>query len=143
MDFLGENVSLAWLCVIALFSFLELFLMRYWAVWLSVGGTIGLSVSLLGGPAWLQISLAVLVSFGLLWFCRSWAKQVRCEDLMSEISPEKTEKREDSPAWVDFNNHYLDSKEEPLVPIASDSLSPQEETTDIISQILSSEPFLE
>ncbi len=91
MDFLTQNQPLIWLCVVVLFSFLELFLLTYRVLWFSVGSTVGLIVSLLSGPVWLQIVLFVLVSVGLLLLSNPWVKQVRCEDVLFEfVSDEET-----------------------------------------------------
>lgn len=87
MKFLLENASLSWLCLVAFFSFLELFFGRYLFLWMSVGATVGLIVSIFSGPYWLQIVLAITISAGLMWFCRNWIRSVRCEDAIGEILP--------------------------------------------------------
>lgn len=96
MELLIANSSLSWLCLVALFAFGELFFLRYVLVWFSVGCTAGLLVSLCSGPLWLQISLAVTVCFGLLWFSRPWVKEVRCSDAIFEIIPEGAEYKTDT-----------------------------------------------
>ncbi len=96
MELLIANSSLSWLCLVALFAFCELFLLRYVLVWFSVGCTAGLLVSLCSGPLWLQISLAVTVCFGLLWISRPWVKEVRCNDAIFEIIPERAEHNADT-----------------------------------------------
>lgn len=89
MELLLQNSSLSWLCLVALFAFSELFFMRYRMIWLSVGATAGLITSLCSGHLWLQITIAVLTSASLLWFSRSWVKQVRCDDMIHEIISEE------------------------------------------------------
>lgn len=86
-----SNFSLTWLCLIALFAFIELFFLYYRVIWFSVGATAGLLVSLFSGPFWLQLSAAVTVAGLLLWFSRGWVKQVRCEDALQEICAEEKE----------------------------------------------------
>lgn len=91
MELLLQNSSLSWLCLVALFAFSELFFMRYRMIWLSVGATAGLITSLCFGDLWLQVTIAVFVSVSLLWFSRSWVKQVRCDDMIHEIVSEERE----------------------------------------------------
>ena len=91
MESLLQNTALSWLCLVALFAFVELFFLRYRMIWLSVGCTVGLITALCSGALWLQIMLAVFVSVVLLWFSRSWVKQVRCDDAIHEILSEEQE----------------------------------------------------
>ncbi len=95
MELLLQNSALSWLCLVALFAFCELFFMRYRMIWLSVGATVGLITSLCCGDLWLQIVLAVSVSAALLWFSRSWVKQVRCDDVLQEMNSEQKENEGD------------------------------------------------
>ena len=60
-------------------------------IWLSIGATAGLITSLCSGDLWLQISISVMVSASLLWFSRSWVKQVRCDDMIHEILSDERE----------------------------------------------------
>ncbi len=91
MELLLQNSSLSWLCLVALFAFSELFFLRYRMIWFSVGATAGLITSLCSGDLWLQVTIAVIVSAVLLWFSRSWVKQVRCDDVIHEIISEERE----------------------------------------------------
>lgn len=119
-------------------------MLRYWAIWLSVGATVGLVVSLLHGAVWLQITVAILVSAGLLWFSRSWAKQVRCEDLMTEMIPENTENAEDSPAWADCVNSVSDSEKEDFTNVSADEdIAGESIVEERFSQLLSFASFPE
>lgn len=86
MELLISNISLSWLCLTALFAFVELFFLRYRVVWISVGSTVGLLLSLMGFPLWLQISVFFLSTVSFLWFSRNWVRQVRCNDVMFELS---------------------------------------------------------
>lgn len=92
MEVLTSNASLVWLCLIALFAFAELFFLRYRVVWFSVGAVGGLLCSLFYAPFWLQGVIFIFLSVALLWFCRNWARQVRCEDAMMEIKEEEDAK---------------------------------------------------
>lgn len=85
MESFSQNASLFWLCVTALFAFLELFFLRYRLLWFSVGGTGGLLCSLFSMPLWVQISVFSLLSGGFLWLCRNWVRRARCEDVLTEI----------------------------------------------------------
>lgn len=85
MESFLRNTSLFWLCLTALFAFLELFFLRYRLIWFSVGGTGGLFCSLFGTPFWVQIAVFVLLGGSLLWFCRNWVRHVRCEDALTDM----------------------------------------------------------
>ena len=88
MELLTENLPLSWLCIVALFSFAELFFLSYRILWLSVGGDVGLLFALLGVPLWGQIFAFAIVSISLLWLSRSWARSARCESALQEIDVE-------------------------------------------------------
>ena len=59
MEQMMSNFPLTWLCLVALFAFIELFFLYYRVIWFSVGATAGLLVSLCSGPFWFQITVAV------------------------------------------------------------------------------------
>ena len=83
-----ENSSLAWLCLVALFAFAELFYLRYVALWGSLGSTVALILSVCCAPWWLQICSALISAIGLYLVSREWVRGVRCDDAMSQIKSE-------------------------------------------------------
>lgn len=88
MELLTENLPLSWLCIVALFSFAELFFLNYRILWLSVGGDVGLLLALLGVPFWGQILAFVIASIALLLLSRRLVRSVRCENALQEIDME-------------------------------------------------------
>ncbi len=121
MELLIANPALSWLCLVALFAFAELFFLQYRFLWFSVGCTAGLATALCSGPLWLQIVISAVSTGALMWFTRSWVKQVRCDDAIHEFVPEESAREINSIRFDRNAGAHLEEAEGSLV--ASENVS--------------------
>lgn len=70
MDFINDHLFvIIWTLIIVVAVIAEVSTATLVSVWFAVGAGTALVLALLGAPFWLQIVLALLVSFGTLWLC--------------------------------------------------------------------------
>lgn len=69
MDWI-TNPVIIWLAVLIILIVVEIFTLGLTTIWFAGGALLGILVAALGGPVWLQILLAGIVSAVLLFFTR-------------------------------------------------------------------------
>lgn len=69
MEWITNPVAI-WLIILILLIVIEIFTLGLTTIWFAGGALVGIVVAALGGPVWLQILLAIIVSAVLLFFTR-------------------------------------------------------------------------
>lgn len=64
------NPVVIWLILLVVLVVIEIFTLGLTTIWFAGGALVAIVVAALGGPAWLQILIAVIVSAVLLFFTR-------------------------------------------------------------------------
>ncbi len=72
MDWMANPV-IVWLVILIVLIVIEIFTLGLTTIWFAGGSLIAIIVAALGGPVWLQVLLAVIVSAVLLFFTRPLA----------------------------------------------------------------------
>lgn len=69
MDWI-TNPVIVWLAVLIILVVIEIFTLGLTTIWFAGGALVAILVAALGGPVWLQILIAIIVSAVLLFFTR-------------------------------------------------------------------------
>ena len=69
MEWITNPVAI-WLIILILLVVIEIFTLGLTTIWFAGGALVAIVVAALGGPVWLQILLAIIVSAVLLFFTR-------------------------------------------------------------------------
>ncbi|MCI9298822.1 MAG: NfeD family protein [Lachnospiraceae bacterium] len=69
MEWITNPVAI-WLIILILLIVIEIFTLGLTTIWFAGGALVAIVVAALGGPVWLQILLAIIVSAVLLFFTR-------------------------------------------------------------------------
>lgn len=69
MDWI-TNPVIVWLAILIILVVVEIFTLGLTTIWFAGGALVAILVAALGGPVWLQILVAVIVSAVLLFFTR-------------------------------------------------------------------------
>ncbi len=69
MEWITNPVTI-WLIILILLIVIEIFTLGLTTIWFAGGALVAIVVAALGGPVWLQILLAIIVSAVLLFFTR-------------------------------------------------------------------------
>lgn len=64
------NPVVIWLIILVVLVVIELFTLGLTTIWFAGGALVAIAVAALGGPVWLQVLTAVIVSAVLLFFTR-------------------------------------------------------------------------
>lgn len=64
------NPVIVWLAVLIILVMIEIFTLGLTTIWFAGGALVAIVVAVLGGPVWLQIMIAAVVSGVLLFFTR-------------------------------------------------------------------------
>lgn len=64
------NPVIVWLVILIVFVVIEIFTLGLTTIWFAGGSLVAIVVAALGGPVWLQIMIAAVVSGVLLFFTR-------------------------------------------------------------------------
>lgn len=64
------NPVIVWLAILIILVVIEIFTLGLTTIWFAGGALVAIVVAVLGGPVWLQILLAAIVSAVLLFFTR-------------------------------------------------------------------------
>jgi len=64
------NPVIIWLVILVLLIVIEIFTLGLTTIWFAGGALVAIVVAALGGPVWLQVLLAIIVSAILLFFTR-------------------------------------------------------------------------
>ncbi len=64
------NPVVIWLILLVILVVVEIFTLGLTTIWFAGGALVAIIIAALGGPVWLQILVAVIVSFALLVFTR-------------------------------------------------------------------------
>lgn len=64
------NPVIVWLVILIIFVVIEIFTLGLTTIWFAGGSLVAIVVAALGGPVWLQIMIAAIVSGVLLFFTR-------------------------------------------------------------------------
>lgn len=64
------NPVIVWLVILIVFVVIEIFTLGLTTIWFAGGSLVAIVVAALGGPVWLQIMIAAIVSGVLLFFTR-------------------------------------------------------------------------
>ena len=70
MEIQALNMTVVWLVILVALVVIELLTMGLTTVWFAGGALVAIAVAALGGPVWLQVLTAVIVSAVLLFFTR-------------------------------------------------------------------------
>ncbi|MDM4764006.1 NfeD family protein [Galbitalea sp. SE-J8] len=65
-----DYLWIVWIALILIFGVVEIFTLDFTFLMLAVGSVGGLLTSLFGGPAWLQVIVAAVLTLALLFFVR-------------------------------------------------------------------------
>lgn len=69
MEWITNPVAI-WLIILILLVVIEIFTLGLTTIWFAGGALVAIVVAALGGPIWLQVLLAIIVSAVLLFFTR-------------------------------------------------------------------------
>ena len=64
------NPVVIWLIILVVLGVIEIFTLGLTTIWFAGGALVAIAVAALGGPVWLQVLTAVIVSAVLLFFTR-------------------------------------------------------------------------
>ena len=64
------NPVVIWLIILVVLVVIEIFTLGLTTIWFAGGALVAIAVAALGGPVWLQVLTAVIVSAVLLFFTR-------------------------------------------------------------------------
>lgn len=64
------NPVIVWLAILIILVVIEIFTLGLTTIWFAGGALVAIVVAVLGGPVWLQVLLAAIVSAVLLFFTR-------------------------------------------------------------------------
>ena len=64
------NPVIVWLAILIILVVIEIFTLGLTTIWFAGGALVAILVAALGGPVWLQIIIAAVVSAVLLFFTR-------------------------------------------------------------------------
>ena len=64
------NPVVVWLIILVLLVIIEIFTLGLTTIWFAGGALVAIVVAALGGPVWLQVLVALIVSTVLLFFTR-------------------------------------------------------------------------
>ena len=67
------NPVVIWLIILVVLVVIEIFTLGLTTIWFAGGALVAIAVAALGGPVWLQVLTAVIVSAVLLFFTRTVA----------------------------------------------------------------------
>ena len=65
-----KNPVVIWLAILVVLVVIEIFTLGLTTIWFAGGALVAIVVAALGGPVWLQVLLAIIVSAVLLFFTR-------------------------------------------------------------------------
>lgn len=64
------NPVIVWLAILIILVVIEIFTLGLTTIWFAGGALVAIVVAAVGGPVWLQITLAIIVAMVLLFFTR-------------------------------------------------------------------------
>lgn len=64
------NPVIVWLAILIILVVIEIFTLGLTTIWFAGGALVAIIVAAVGGPVWLQITLAIIVAMVLLFFTR-------------------------------------------------------------------------